>query len=223
MCRRMMILGLTMGLLLGLAGCASTTISGSWKDPQYQGGPLEQVLVIGVAKQETMKRLYEDAFVAALQQQGITASPGYKILAPNESYDKDLLVQRVKELGFKNVLISRVAAKKTVEFFHPSSSAYMGDAGFRYRYYRNYPYYNHFHDYYDHSFSTLIHYAPAYGTTSDLVILETNIYETSNGEIIYSVQTRSLVDYGSETTIKEVVRIIMENLKANQLIQDKSY
>jgi hypothetical protein len=214
----MMMFGLMVGLLLSIAVCASTTISGAWKDPQYQGGTLDNVLVIGIAKQETMKRLYEDTFVAALHQQGVTASPGYKILSPNENYDKDLIVQRVKELGFKNVLITRVAAKKIIGFLHPSPPTFIGDAGFRSRYYRNYPYYNHYYDYYDHSFSTTLHYTPAYGTTSDLVILETNIYETTNGEIIYSVQTETLVDYGKEKTIKEVVKIIMDNLKANQLI-----
>ena len=217
MCRRMMIFALKLGLLLGMAGCSSTTIGGAWKDPEYRGGTLDKVLVIGIAKQETMKRLYEDAFVAALQQQGITASPGYKILPKSESNDKDLIVKRVKELGFKNVLISRVAAKKTVEFIHPSTTTFVGDAGYRYRYYRDYPYYNHYYDYYDRGYATVIH-SPTYTTTSDLIILETNIYESANGEIIYSVQTQSLLDYGSEKTIKEVVRAIMDNLKDNQLI-----
>jgi hypothetical protein len=218
MCRQMMMFGLMVGLLLSIAGCASTTISGAWKDPQYQGGTLDKVLVIGIAKQETMKRLYEDAFVAALHQQGITASPGYKILPTNGGNDKELIVKQVKELDFKYVLISRVAAKRTIGFLHPSPPTFIGDASFRSRYYRNYPYYNHYDDYYDHSFSTIINYTPAYGTTSDLVILETNIYETTNSEIIYSVQTETFVDYGKEKIIKEVVKIIMDNLKANQLL-----
>ncbi|GEM_PF-670724 len=219
MSRRMMILGLAIGVLLGMAGCTSTTIGGSWKDPEYQGGTLDKVLVIGIAKQETMKRLYEDTFVASLHQHNITASPGHKILSPDESNDKDLIVQRVKELGFKNVLISRVAAKKSVEFFHPSTTTIMGDASLRYLYYRDYPYYSHYNDYYDRSYATIIQSTPAYTTTTDLVILETNIYETTNGEIIYSVQTRSLIDYGNEKTIKEVVKIIIDNLKTNKLIQ----
>ncbi|MDO9080816.1 MAG: hypothetical protein Q7U44_08435 [Desulfuromonadales bacterium] len=217
MCRRILLFALIIGLLLGMAGCSSTTIGGSWKDPEYQGGRLDKVLVIGIAQKETIKRVYEDAFVAALQQQGINASPGYKVLAKNESNNKDLIVKRVKELGFKNVLISRVADKKTVEFIHPSTTTFLGDAGYRYRYYRDYPYYNHYFDYYDRGYATVIH-SPSYTTTSDLVILETNIYESGNGEIIYSVQTQSLLDYGSEKTIKEVVRTIMKNLKDNQMI-----
>jgi hypothetical protein len=214
----MVLFALMVGLLLAMAGCSSTTIGGAWKDPQYQGGRLDNVLVIGIAKKETMKRLYEDAFVASLQQRGITASPGYNVLSPNENNDKDLIVKRVKELGFKFVLISHVAAKKTVEFYHPSTLMILGDAGFRSRYYRNYPYYNHYNDYFDRSFSADIQASSAYTTTTDLVILETNIYEASSGEIIYSVQTQTLVDYGSEKTIKEVVRAIMDNLKANQLL-----
>lgn len=217
MCRRIMIFGLILGLLLVLSGCSSTTIGGSWKDPQYRGGTLEKVLVIGIAKQELMKRMYEDGFVAALQQRGISASPGYKVLPQNESNDKDAIIQRVKELGFKNVLITRVAEKKTVEFIHPATTFIEGSAGDRYRYYRNYPYYNHYYDYYDRNYATIVQ-SPAYTTTTDLVILETNLYETTNGEIIYSVQTQSLIDYGAETTIKEVIKSIMENLQANQLL-----
>jgi hypothetical protein len=217
MYRRSLLLGLAVALLAGLAGCSSTTIGGSWKDPEYQGGMLDKVLVIGIAKQETMKRLYEDAFVASLQQQGISATAGYSVLTKNESNDKDLIVKRVKDLGFKNVLISRVAAKKTVEIFHPSTTTIIGDSGLRYLYYRDYPYYNRYNDYYGRSYAT-IQSTPAYATTTDLVILETNIYETTNGEIIYSVQTQSLVDYGKEKTIKEVVKTIIDNLRANKLI-----
>jgi hypothetical protein len=50
---------LTLALLV--AGCFSTTLTGSWKSPDYTG-QVKKVYIIGIAKQEPTRRIFEDEF-----------------------------------------------------------------------------------------------------------------------------------------------------------------
>ena len=52
--------------LLILGGCmANTKLTGVWKDSDYRGR-ITNVLVIGVSKQETTRRLFENRFAESL-------------------------------------------------------------------------------------------------------------------------------------------------------------
>ena len=65
-----------------LAGCASTTeINGAWVNPKTgNGSPVSNVLVIGINRDTTARRIHEDAIVAQLAARGIKARPSYELL-----------------------------------------------------------------------------------------------------------------------------------------------
>lgn len=67
-------------VLLLLAGCASTSITDTWRDPAYQGAQFKRVMVLGVFKQPTARRTFEDIFSAKLRATGIDAIPSYQML-----------------------------------------------------------------------------------------------------------------------------------------------
>jgi len=200
--------------LLGLGSCSSTTINGVWKDPQYTGGKLDRVLVVSVAKRDLLRRLYEDAFVARLADLGIRATAGHRVLPAGHSGDPQESDAKLGELGYRNVLVTRLAEKRTIEILHPATT-YIDYPERRY-YYRDYPYYRHWRDYYDRGYA-IIESTPAYTTQTELVVLETNVYD-ANDEIIFSVQTETLVDYGAEETIRDIVDAILKALRAKQLV-----
>jgi hypothetical protein len=211
-CKVMLIIAVTSLTLL--FGCSSTTINGVWKDPDYQGGPLDRVLVVSIARQDLMRRLYEDAFVAHLQSRGITAAPGYKTLPPPGQEPPDLEGLPGKA-GYRFLLATRLADKKTIEIFHPGAT-YIDHYPGRHYYYRDYPYYRHWGDYYRSSYS-VIETTPPYSSLNELVILETNLYDAS-GEIIFSVQTETLIDYGANATIQDIVDAVIKALATQGLI-----
>jgi len=212
--KRMRGLILLSAAMVLLAGCSSTTINGVWKDPQYSGGKLDRVLVVSVAKSDLMRRLYEDAFVARFNQLGIQATPGHKVLPAGHSGDPRDIDTKLGELGYRNVLVTRLTEQRTIEILHPGTT-YIDYPDRRY-YYRNYPYYRHWRDYYDRGYA-IIETTPPYTTRSELVVLETNVYD-ANDEIIFSVQTETLVDYGAEETIRDIVNAILTALRDKQLI-----
>jgi len=63
----------------------------------------------------------------------------------------------------------------------------------------------------------VIETTPAYTSLNQLVILETNLYDSA-GEIIFSVQTETLVDYGANETIQDIVETVVKALAAQHLI-----
>lgn len=66
-------------LALLLAGCASTTLDGTWARAGVTGQRIEgPVLVVGVARDETVRRLYEDQMAAQLAARGVAARRSYE-------------------------------------------------------------------------------------------------------------------------------------------------
>src|SRR3970282_1982738 len=67
---------ITAALLLG--GCAATQIINQWSDPGYAAVSFKRILVIGVSKQTSIRRNFEDEFVAQLRSAGADSVPRYE-------------------------------------------------------------------------------------------------------------------------------------------------
>ena len=70
-----------------LAACASTELVNQWSNPAYTSPSFKKVMVIGVTKQASIRRTFEDEFVAQLKAAGVNAIPSYRIshrMAPLE-------------------------------------------------------------------------------------------------------------------------------------------
>jgi hypothetical protein len=47
-------------IALALAACAATSLTNSWKSPDYKGPALKKLLVVGVSNQPVVRRTFED-------------------------------------------------------------------------------------------------------------------------------------------------------------------
>ena len=95
-----------LGALLG--GCASTALRDSWRDPQWSGRPLKNVLVIGVARSQSNRRVFEDGFAQALQGEGVGGRASYPILPEEGAIPNARIKEAVAQAGADAVLITRV-------------------------------------------------------------------------------------------------------------------
>ena len=78
--------------LIGLAligvfanGCSSTTVKESWVKPGYSE-KIENVYLIGIAKEEDFRRLFEEAFKRQLSEQGVRAVTSHNNLPKSNLY-----------------------------------------------------------------------------------------------------------------------------------------
>ncbi|RDI99019.1 hypothetical protein DVT68_11040 [Dyella solisilvae] len=97
-----------LSLLAALAGCSTLSISNQWKDPNWQGPPAADVLVIGIASSDSTRRVFEDTFVEALQRADVHATASYTQLAPNETEAR--VDQLIKSSGAEAILVTRVVS-----------------------------------------------------------------------------------------------------------------
>ncbi|HEY6948485.1 MAG TPA: hypothetical protein VI297_06675 [Gemmatimonadales bacterium] len=59
-----------------VAACASSSrLVDTWVRPDYAGGPMRSMLVLVVRRDPVRRRIWEDAFVSALAEKGVQATP----------------------------------------------------------------------------------------------------------------------------------------------------
>ena len=107
-----------MGLMfvaLLVAACSSTTMRGSWSDPAFTN-KISNLYIIGISKDETRRRIFEDTFSRQLASQGVKSFPSYRDLPNNQEQDREIIIQRMKEEGCDSVLITQLidTRKETV-------------------------------------------------------------------------------------------------------------
>jgi hypothetical protein len=91
-----------------LAACASTTIVDQWQRPAFKGGPFKRVLVVGVTKEATVRRIFEDEFVRQLRARGTDAVASYTLIPEDGQVDRPRLERAVKESRADAVIVTRV-------------------------------------------------------------------------------------------------------------------
>jgi hypothetical protein len=98
-----------------LVSCASTTeINGAWINPEAgKRSPVNNVLVIGINRDDTARRIYEDAIVAQLAVRGIKAQPSYKFLLELGLVPPLDIKSVVRNAGVDAVLVSRTVRVST--------------------------------------------------------------------------------------------------------------
>jgi hypothetical protein len=110
-------------LVLLMSGCASSSLVDKWHDPGYQAPPLGKILVIAVRKNETKRRLWEDAFAGELAKRYVTATTSYSLF-PDAPPDTDQVKTTVQANNYDAILvILRLPSEKDLQYIHGSISS----------------------------------------------------------------------------------------------------
>ncbi len=112
------------------AGCTSyTQMNGAWVNPEAgRRAPANNVLVIGINRDSTVRRIYEDAIVAQFAARGIQSQPSYKLLPELGPVPPPDIEMTVRSAGVDAVLVSRTVRVSTDIRVTPGHS--YGPAGF---------------------------------------------------------------------------------------------
>jgi hypothetical protein len=98
------------------SGCGSTQLVNLWKDPSYQATPLKKILVIAMRKDQLNRRMWEDAFASALQEDRTqTVAVSSYHLFPDEVPDTLEVRDTTKAEGFDGVLLVARVEKGSVQ------------------------------------------------------------------------------------------------------------
>jgi len=179
---------------LVLVGCAApTVVNNQWSNPQYAGKPpMRSVLVMGITKDPTNRRNFEDQMVAQLVARGVKAVPSYRFAPDVGAVEQIRLEQAVKQANVSGVLLSRVV--NVTEQVKVTPGVYMGPPmGYGF---------GGFYGYYGGMWSSS-YYMPPTVYTEQHVAADTRLFETNGYTLVWSASTTTTPSGGSVASLFE--------------------
>jgi hypothetical protein len=104
-------------LVLALS-CATTSMTGIWRDPQYSGPPLRKVLVCSMDRDDVTRHQLEDAFTAHLHASGVQAIQSYRVIPPGRPTAEQVRAVAQGE-GADGIIVTLPAKVTVVPDFGP--------------------------------------------------------------------------------------------------------
>jgi hypothetical protein len=196
------IVGSLIAAALLLGGCAATQIINQWSNPNYPAASFKRILVIGVSQQTSIRRNFEDEFVAQLRTAGADAVPSYELTPESGPVEESRLARAVTQADADAVITTRlVRVERKADYIPGNYGPYPG-FGF-YRWY---------------SPAWMGFYEPPRVHFYDIYISETSLYDVQNDRLVWSgiAKTTQLGDFRQET--KEYVGVVIAALREKNLL-----
>ncbi len=190
-------------LLALLVSCATTRIDAQWQNPDFAGGKVQgPVLVVGLTRDESARRLYEDSMSVRLGERGIQATPSYRVVtAPLTDSSSDQVLEAARSAGARYVLSSGLIRREIVE------RAIADPPGW------------HWDPWYSGWYRTYWPYAHAREVqVFERYVASTSLAEAESGKVVWSART-STEDTGNlEQEVKAFARAIVRAMADKGLV-----
>jgi hypothetical protein len=188
--------------LLLLGGCASTSLVNQWKAPDYVTGPMRKVMVVGVTKQPSVRRVFEDEFSTRLKAAGVEAVPSYTVIKEDGQADEAVLENAVQGLGADGVLVTRLVNREHVTqvspgFYHPAP--WLGFYGW-------------------YSSAWMGYYEPPMVYQYDVVTAETSLYSPPQSTLVWSGTTETFSPKDVKKETGDFAEVIIGALRKEGII-----
>lgn len=204
-------------LVLALGACGTqTTLDTSYAVPQAAHQTYNKLAVIALFKNATDGREFESAAVAKLDKAGVAAVPGFSFLGGKPGkLSKEEMEQKVQATGANGVLMFKMIAVDTTDTYVPPTPYVVSapDAPWwsdRYwGYYTPYPY-----DYWGYWYPAYqVIYSPGYWEMEDTYRVETTLYRTSDGKLVWSGISSTYNPRGDYDLAKSLLPVVIGRLE----------
>lgn len=185
-----------------LGGCSSTILTNQWTNPNRPAKPLKHLLVMGVSKQESIRRSFEDAFAEKLAELGVQVDQSYKFLNSSSGLSEGELREFTSKTGAEGALITRLVRRDKRLDVQPGTVAGPA-AGPWYGYYRG-------------AWGSYVEPPMVY--EYEVVMLETNLWDLKNNQVLWAGNTETTASGDAARVIKDLVSVITQALVQSKLI-----
>jgi hypothetical protein len=203
------LVGLAAIATMTLAGCGgSTKLLNTWTDPTFQTNSLKKIMVLGVARNASVRRMFEDRFVAEFTAEGVQAVPSYSVTGDG-AIDSTVIVNALMSSGCDGIIITRMTDRKTVETYYPPTTSYVGAPS---------AYYGGYYGYYSMGYSYTS--SPGYTVQNEVVNLETNLYRVADSKLVWSGLSQSWLEQAADpsTEIIPFVQQLVYGLSTSKVV-----
>lgn len=185
-----------------LTSCTTAKPILEWRDPGYAGGPFDNILIVGISNQETVRRTFENSFVDRLQKNNVKATASFAVMTAEARPSEENIKAVISDIKFDSVLITHMVGVEEKEVYHPPT-------------YRMDPYRG-FYSYYGHVGRYA--YEPGYYSRYERFKLETNLYDTQTEQLVWSMQSETINPNSEKALIEAKIKTVVERLKLQKLI-----
>lgn len=203
---------LSLMVLLMLSACSSSRITHTWKS-DVPSRNYKKILVLALNGETDVaaSQQMEDHLAGDLQNQGYQAKSSIREFGPRafRQLKEEAVLDKLQNSRFDAVITIVLLNKEKERYYVPGRPYYSPYVG----YYRN------FYGYY----TTIYHriYAPGYYVTNTKYFWESNLFDVTTRELIYSVQTESF-DYNSTDMLAhEYGKLIVKDMVKKQVLTQK--
>ena len=187
-----------------LTACTSTTkIKNSWSNSEYKSMHYSDVLIIGIHNDFSKRNDYENKLAEKLRAQGINAVAASSIKLLAQERDREQIITYIKDNNFDSVLVTKYQALSLEEIYHSG-----------YKEYQVIGYRGYFRPYYRAAVIEIDH--PTYTENRTKVYLEANLFEVSEGSIVWRAVTES-VNPQQNLIIDDVINKLSSRIKQDQV------
>jgi hypothetical protein len=187
-------------ILISVAGCTTTEITSEWRDQDYAGGKIDNILVIGVSNQVSVRHMVESNMVAELEKLNVSATPSYTIMDVGTEIDHATVKAAIADKNFDAVLVTHLVGVEQKQQYVPPTPAI------------NPGYYG----YYSMAYGRV--YEPGYYEQYEVVKLETLLYDVDSDKLVWSMGSDTIESGSNEKLIESNVKAVIESLGKQNLL-----
>jgi hypothetical protein len=207
--RRLAGVALLAAAIVALSGCAaSTELNAQWVNPQAGNRlPVKSVMVMGINRDSTARRIYEDAMVAELNARGLKAVQSYKSLPGDGPAEQQAIQAAVASAGADAVLISRTVSVTNEVRVSPGLMAGppggFGWPGF----------YGYYHSYWSAAYA----FPPSVYTVQN-VLVDTRLFDAKEFLLLWSGSSTTVPTGSMQQTIQDFAKTISATLAKDKVV-----
>ncbi|GAB3198519.1 hypothetical protein ABID22_000500 [Pontibacter aydingkolensis] len=199
---------------LFLWACVSSTrITGTWKSPEATNQQYNKIVVAALTDNIRARETVENDIQAQLQRRGVAATKSIDIFPPTASSksgpDVNLLIDRLKDDGYDGIMTVALIDEQTETRYVPGTYSYAPVTRFGW--------YGRFRGYYTYWYPTL--YDPGYYTEDKVYFLETNLYDESTENLVWSAQSQSYSPSSLRNASEKLAEITVGRMAQDGLIR----
>lgn len=198
-------------LVLATMGCASSRITHSWKSANAVATKYNKIMVVALTNSSDLglRNEMENHLIGDLSERGFTAISSLKDYGPKsfENMKEDEVIAKLYNSGVDAVITVVLLDKQKERYYVPGRV-----------YYSPYTiYHRRFWGYYTTIYERV--YSPGYYQTDTKYFWESNLYDMTKKELVYSVQTESFNPGSSSELAHEYGKIIIGDIMKNNLLR----
>jgi hypothetical protein len=203
-------------LILSCSPATTTEITGSWKNNEITTTPtMSTILVTALTSRTDARRKLEEDMASALSRAGYRTVKSLDIMPPftgGTTPTKDELFSRITESDADAILTVALIDEETETRYVPGDAAYAPVP--RFGYYRS------FWGYYNTWSPTL--YSPGYYEEEKTYFIETNLYDASTEQLLWSGQSETYNPGSLEMFSREFSKVVVSKMGDDGLLNDQS-